>query len=228
MPPTLERVFQLTWTFDLQQGSQKEDIAEFGLWFNYGPGGSIDQTDLDFVAQNGADAWQQQVSGAHYGTNVSLRNVTGRCFSTNGHTFRESQKAPASAWVGTNSDACLPWETSLCIGLYTYVPNTFVPDGKSRRGRYYLPPMAAAVLEGGNSGFVQNALIAPLLAEQVAFYGKLYAGAGFDPLVVEPIVYSRTQNDFNLVEYLVCDAKLDSQRRRQNRESAGRISHAIS
>lgn len=226
---------ELTWTFTLKQGSVAQDIAEFSLWFQYGPGGSAPQSDLDFLAQNGADAWSAQVSPNHYGTNVSLLNCTAKIFDVAGHTLRESQKTPADAWHGVATDACLPWETSLCISLYTYVPDTFVPNGRRQRGRYYLPPMVSTVLEGGNSGFVQNALLPTLLGEQVNFYGKLYAGAGFDPLVVIPIVYSRSAGkdsdpvppEFYIVSHLVADAKIDSQRRRQNREDAGRIVQPI-
>jgi hypothetical protein len=225
---TLLNAIQLTWTFDLKQGTEDQDIAEFSLWFKYGPGGSAPQEDLDFLAQNGADAWSENVTGSNYGTNVTLRNVTARIFNAAGHTLLEAQKTPATAWAGLDSSGCLPWETSLCISLYTYTPNTFVVNGRRRRGRYYLPPMAASIMEGGNSGFMKATLLPTILAEQQDFYGHLYAGAFPGTLVVIPSVYSRVDEDLYIVEYLVADAKLDSQRRRENRETAGRIQLPIS
>lgn len=228
MAATLLNAIHLVWTFDLAQGSEKQDIAEFGLWFQYGPGGSAPQTDLDFLAQNGADAWQANVSGVHYASNVSLRNVTARIFTADGKTLRLAEKAPATAWNGTASAPALPWETSLCISLYGYNPGSFASNARQKRGRYYLPPMASEILEGGNSGFMQDALLEPILAEQNDFYGHLYAGAFPGTLVVIPVVYSRVAEDFTPVQYLVADAKIDSQRRRENRELARRAKVAIS
>ena len=223
MPATLLNAIELTWTFDLKQIDVDQDIAEFTLWFQYGPGGSAPQEDLDFLAQNGADARSENVGTAIYSTNVGLRSCTARIFSADGKTLAESVKVPADAWQGTSSSPALPWETSLCISLYTYTPGTFVPNGRRRRGRYYLPPMGSQVLDHSNSGFYDNTLIAPSLTEQRLFYSKLYAGAFPGTLVVIPVVYSRVAEDMNPVTHLVTDAKIDSQRRRQNREVAGRI-----
>lgn len=225
---TLLNAIQLTWTFDLYQGTVQQDIAEFSLWFHYGPGGSAPQSDLDFLAQNGADAWSANVSSSNYATNVKLFTCTARIYDVAGKTLAESVAIPATAWAGSASAGALPWETSLCVSLYTYEPGTFIVNGRRRRGRYYLPPMSVAVMEAGTSGFVQNAMITGLLAEQKAFYGHLYAGAFPGTLVVIPVVYSRKDEDLYITQYLVMDAKLDSQRRRENRETAGRIQTPIS
>lgn len=224
---TLLNAIQLTWTFDLSQIAERQDIAEFSLWFKYGPGGSAPQDDLDFLAQNGADAWSANVGHAIYCSNVALRSCTARIFDLAGKTLRESIQVPATDWVGSSSAKALPWETSLCISLYAYQPGTFVVNGKQKRGRYYLPPMSSQVLDASNSGFFDNGLIAATLAEQATFYSHLYAGAFPGTLVVVPVIYSRVAQDLYTAEYLVTDAKIDSQRRRQNREIAGRIDHNV-
>ena len=214
---------ELTWTFDLNQNGPKQDIAEFSLWLHNGSGATTPQSDLDFLAQNGADSWSSRVSKSHYAATVSLRSCTARTFLANGHTLAESIKVPATAWVGGSGEPCLPWETSLCISLYAYQPGTFVVNGKRKRGRYYLPPMSTNVMAQDYSGFMDNTIFLAILNEQNSFQQGCVDGSG-GPLIVTLAVFSRVDSDLYPVLYVVGDAKIDSQRRRQNRETAGRVS----
>jgi hypothetical protein len=216
----------LVWTFDLSQGSEPQDIAEFSIWMHDTNGGPASQFDMDNLAQNGADAWSANQGPGGYSRAVSLRNCTVRCYQPNGHTLRESIKPPTAAWVGTAAGASLPWETSLCVSEYAYTPGSFTPDQRRKRGRYYLPPFGATLLDPSNSGFVDNTIMAGLLADQKTFVNALGANPG-DGDVFEPCIFSRADSALYKTTHLVVDAKIDSQRRRQNREIAGRINIAL-
>jgi hypothetical protein len=220
LPATPTTLIALTWKFALSKVGTDMDIAEFTVNCHkdsYEP----DDAQLLKLADGGYKAWQGHIDPTLWCDNVFLVSVAGRTFSADGHTFREQvwTHGPTD-WVGTATGAALPWETSMALGLYTYPRGSFVANARRKRGRIYLPPMAANVLDPSNSGFFSNANLPTLLAnlhEFMSHVGEDDIGAS----VVKPGVYSRVDGAIRDVTQLSLDAKIDSQRRRQNRETSG-------
>lgn len=219
MPPTPLKLWQETFRFDLSQGSTQQDIAEFSLWFSSDtlePG----DAELPHLAAGGILAWQNNMNQEHWATNVAFVSVEATAYETDGTIKSQKEVAATGGWVGTDTGAALPWETSLATSLYSYPRGTFVPQARSKRGRYYMPPMAASQLDGSNSGFFLDSEIEAMLSECAAFLGdarKTDVGVTTGTLCV----YSRKLGDTFPITEISMDAKFDSQRRRQNREAAG-------
>jgi len=212
---------ELTWVFTLSRAGAAEDVAEFSINCHRD---SVEPDDAGLLKLClGADhAWAGHMPTSHWCDNVRLSHVRGRMFMANGHTLREQQFVDDLDWHGQATDPALPWETSLALSLYTYPRGSFTANARRKRGRIYLPPMAALVLDSSNSGYFSNANIATLLGELKTFMSHV----GEDDLgvkVVDPGVYSRVDSTVRDVVQLSIDAKIDSQRRRQNRETAGHI-----
>jgi hypothetical protein len=212
----------IKWFFTLTRAGTHEDVAEFGLWIDNDGGAEYGDTQLHSIAIGAEAAWAGHVSNGQYCDNVALTSTSATAFLSTGHILFEQVYVPGSPWQGAATGPALPWETSLAISLYTYPRGTFVSNGKRKRGRYYLPPMAASVLDSSNSGFVSNSLFAGLLGDQKTFLGHV----GED-MVGVPVgtlsVFSRADSVLRHVSQISGDAKIDSQRRRQNRETAGTV-----
>ena len=148
--------------------------------------------------------------------------MTTRNYLANGHTLREQRYVPPTPWVGTSTQPSLPWETSLCVSLYCYPRGTFQPNARRRRGRFYLPPMSSAVLASNNSGFVADNVAHGVLSQMHDFCRDAWQSyLGVDEAHLG--VFSRADSTVYPVVQISLDAKIDSQRRRQNREIAGAL-----
>jgi hypothetical protein len=213
--------YSLTYQFYLYRVTTHEDLAEFTLWYDT-DGAEYGDAELAHAAAGGAKAWTDNVSPLSWASNVLFHEVVATAYKANGHTNAVQTAPPPSAWVGTSVAPALPWETSLACSLYTYPRGAFVSDAKRKRGRFYLPPMASDQLDHSNSGFFENSTINALLTELHTFLEASQEnelGAKIGTLSV----FSRADSVLRAVTQISIDAKFDSQRRRQNRETAGYI-----
>ena len=213
--------YLLSYNFELNRVGTSEDIAIFGLWMD-GDGAEFGDAELAHLAAGGEIAWREHMTPDFWASNVTLSSVTATSFLANGNVLAQQQSVPETPWVGTNSTAALPWETALAVSLYTYPRGTFVSHAGRKRGRIYLPPMASAMLDSSNSGYLDNGAISSVLADMHVFLGL--AGNSDEGVPVGQLsVFSRTDSVLRHVSQLSLDAKFDSQRRRENRETAGYI-----
>lgn len=220
--PTPLDLYQLTFRFNLFRTTVQEDIAEFSLNMRGVGGAEYGDSQLHSAAIGAAAAWETNIDPGHFASNCAFFAVTARNFLADGHTNHEQSYVSTAGWVGTAPGAALPWETSLAVSLYTYPRGTFVANGRRKRGRFYLPPMSASTLDSSNSGFYTNSVLPALLTEVKAFCGDAQQDmVGADVGVLT--VYSRADGVTRDVVQLTLDAKFDSQRRRENRETAGVI-----
>lgn len=217
---------QHIWNFGLSKITDPEDIAEFSIWTKTNSSDPVDQAAVDAFAQKDADNWSANIGDGDFCDNVRLSGCVVRTFNADGSTALEASKGPTTPWVGSADPPALPWETSLCVSLYTYQPGTFQSHGRRHRGRFYLPPMAASVLDNSNSGFVANSSIAARLAGYKVFVNLVGTKPDGDEYA-RPGVFSRVDSEVRIATWISLDAKIDSQRRRQNRETAGRSSLAL-
>lgn len=219
MPTTPLDCYSLTYKFDLNQVGSNQDIAEFYLWMD-GDGAEFGDAELAHLAAGGLAAWINQMPENYFASNVVLNSCIATSYLANGHILAQQSNNETTGWHGTASGAALPWETALACSLYTYPRGTFVPNGKRKRGRFYLPPMAADQLDASNSGFLADAAVASLLGHLHDFVLAAQESDAGVP-VGHLSVFSRMDSELRHVTQISLDAKFDSQRRRQNRELAG-------
>lgn len=210
-----------TWTFQLDAGDAGQDIAEFSLHFG---GTSFEPTEgaLNTIAEGAYKAWATNMTATRFAAAVSLAGVKSYKYNDAGHVIGIGSFAADEPWHGTSTSPCLPWETSLCLSLYSYTRNTFVTNPRRKRGRIYLPPMSSAQLELANSGYYDDSDLPELFEELVDFVQDAEQdalGVALAPLVV----FSRVGQELYEVTDLYIDAKFDSQRRRENRQVAGKL-----
>lgn len=217
---------ELIFNFQLKKVADPEDVAQFSIWTLNVGSDPTDQTHLDNLTVTAADIWVADIGDGDFCDNVVFTGCIGRTFSSDGKTLLESSKAPHDPWAGTADPPALPWETSLAVSLYTYQPGTFQIHGRRHRGRFYLPPMAASVLDNSNSGFVANSSISARLSGYKTFLNHL-GGLADDSRWATVGVFSRMDSVVRPATFVSIDAKIDSQRRRQNRETAARASLAL-
>jgi hypothetical protein len=212
-------LIRLTWVFDLQTGGTIEDLAEFAI--NCGEDSfEPDDAQLLKLARGAFNAWESNVATSRFGTNVHLGSIIAQTFNGDGSTALKQTLVAPSDWRGTAGGACMPWETSLALSLYTYPRGSFVAHGRRKRGRIYLPPMSASVLDPANSGYFKDSDIDAFLGELTSFIEDV----GNDDLgvhVVTPQVFSRVDSVMRSVTQISIDAKFDSQRRREKGQHAG-------
>jgi hypothetical protein len=215
---------EFTFKFNLTRVGTLEDIAEFTVWCAT-DGFEPDDAGLLKLAVGAGNAWTDNAGPSYWSDNVSLATITARTFMSDGHTLREQITAPVDPWVGVGSNPALPWESSLVLSLYTYPRGTFISNGRRKRGRIYLPPMSSEWLDNSNSGYFSNTALPGFFANMVDFIGRV----GQDDLGVKlthPVVFSRVDGVTREITQLSIDAKIDVQRRRQNREVAGVLTAA--
>lgn len=220
MPDTPLDLYVLTFEFSLNRVGTNEDIALFDLSFSGVDGAEYNDTELASAAQGGINSWIANSTKTYWTTNVQFSFVTATNYLANGHINHQQRVPVGATWVGTSDPPALPWETSLAVSLYTYPRGTFVSNGRRKRGRFYLPPMASSALDPSNSGYLHDSSVGPLLSDMHDFLAAAgESGVGVPVGVLG--VYSRVDGVVRDVSELSLDAKFDSQRRRQNRESAG-------
>lgn len=211
--------WSLTFDFPLNRAGTEEDHAEFSVWID-GDGTEPDDANLHSLAIGAHNAWTANVPNLRWCNNVRLGSVIATSYLSTGHILRQQAYSGDDAWVGAAADPALPWETSLAVSLYTYPRGTFVSHGRRKRGRFYLPPMAASMLDSSNSGYFPDGNIDSQLGYMKAFLGDVN-----QDMVGVPVgtlsVFSRMDSTLRPVTQITLDAKYDSQRRRQNRETVG-------
>jgi hypothetical protein len=211
-----------TWNFELNRVGVPEDVAQLSLHFG---GTSYEPTDqqLGSIAEGGYNAWNENMDAAWFTNAVTLTKVSSYRYNDAGKAIGVGVYQPNDPkWHGTHAGPSLPWETALVCSLYSYPRGSFQVNPRRKRGRIYLPPMAASVLDTSNSGYVSDALVTEILAACANFIEdaeKESLGVALSP----PVIFSRVGQELYEVTDLYMDAKIDAQRRRQNSETAGVI-----
>lgn len=208
-------MFYVRWVFTLTSQGVPTDVATFGLYFVSSSGTGTPP--LDGLAEMARDAWNgNDVSTpSWYSTAASGMNVDAYSLDTAGHATGKGSAAfsGGDSWVGTGTTG-LPWQDAVVVGTYGYNPSGFVADRARKRGRFYLPPMAEAVLDqdGTLDGSTQTGLLAGA-AGFVADLGSTAVGAwNFVPHVL-----SKTGGASYEITYVRLGQVVDTQRRRRNK-----------
>lgn len=220
--PQPANLVKLTMQFDLYGASgTPEDLAEFSVWGDTDPAPPADPDAwlLD-LATFACNQWITGVPKTRFSPGVHLHRTLAGIYNTlDILTFEQAFVATDGDWSGA-ADNSLPWSNSIAISLYTYPRGSFVTQGRSKRGRIYLPPVAPTILFGGPSGEISigevNTLRDAVGDWLTAIVGHSGPGGGS----FHPGVLSKTHNYFNELGFLSVDNKMDTQRRREKQQTA--------
>lgn len=216
--PDLVRV---EYGFVLSEGSGTVESAEPSVWFlsTTNPTTDSDWNALLLELAGAAyESWHADVATEHWETSVVLASCKATHQSTSGHVLHEQVYIPGGGgtWHGTSSAGSLPWQTSLCVSTYTYTRGTFIPNRRSRSGRFYTPPMSVSVLSDADSGMVSAEFAADRAGEIAQSWTDVMSASYTSFGAYHPVlgVNSRKQVAFYPVNEISVDTKLDTQRRR--------------
>ena len=221
VPDTLYKI-----NFNMQIGAGDE-IAVWGHHVTWDS--TIDSDAAASLAKHCRDAWQDSFTATGlFPTSVTGANVT--AYSLNPAAPYHARAKGVSAfgtdgdpgWTGGGGGDSLPWECALVVTLNAF-ENPFDLLKARKRGRMYLGPVAKARISGG--GGLMSSDDAEAFANSTLAYfeavNDLLAGTQ-----VRAVVFSRggkggaaAAGVSNLVN-ISCDNKVDSQRRRENKQDA--------
>lgn len=245
--PAPANLVYLRWCFRLMSGGAAAEIAEFGLYSvrEHTIGNTVDwDPDLNAIADKMAQRWITSfgVAPQIFSNAVALDHVDAYQIGPDGKAAHKGSVAAvgANAWVGTGNRG-LPWQTALAVSTSAYDPASFEPNPRGKRGRFYLPPMAADDLsEDGRltTGMQESIRVATgtfLNSVQGANYPG-YDGVG-DEDYVNLVIYSKYANKLARVvgvatplTHFRVGRVVDTQRRRVNQlpeaYTSGTVDHA--
>lgn len=220
--PQPANLVKLTMQFDLWGASgSPEDLAEFSVWGDTDPAPPPSpDTWLDDLADFATSEWVTSFPKTRFSPAVHLNRAIAGIYGSDGKLdFERAVAVAPTDWVGAADDS-LPWSNGMVISLYTYTRGNFVANGKSRRGRIYLPPFGTSILNAGPSGELS---IGDITTIRDAFGDWLTALAGHSGPgggSFHAGVLSKTLNQFNELAQLSVDNKMDTQRRREKQQAA--------
>lgn len=175
-----------------------------------------DRTTVD--ANAAAVAWGQMLWNGSAGGNgfgslttadVQLQQVsTGRIDVATGHQDELAESVVALA--GTAIVGALPADVALCVSLRTGLAN------RRGRGRFFLPQPAVSVLS--TDGRLADAARTTVLDALTA------AWTGYNSATASPVVYSRMSRATTVITSFDIGNLMDTQRRRENAITEGRLS----
>lgn len=218
--PQPDNCVKLTMQFDLVTAADEvQDHAEFRLWSDPpNTGGGVTNAWLSDLAEFACTSWDSVISPTHYSPATVLNGAIAGQYDTTGKLSLEQKYAvPSSPWSGTASQS-LPWSISAAISLYTYPRGEFVINGKSKRGRIYLPPLGDNIMGNTNTAEMSAATAQGLRDDIATWLTGLVGHSGPGGWSFHPGVLSTTYNYFNELAYLSVDTKLDTQRRREKQQ----------
>lgn len=226
--PFLDKAVKVSFLFDLESAGAVEEIAEFGIWgpLTTVPGaGAPTDTVLQDLAHTMHDSFVANFDKGLFNAITTLRTVSATMYNGLGKTVAQGVFVGPS-WAGEGV-GCLPWQDALCVGLYSYTPGSFIANAKSRRGRIYLPPLAAEHLSPANTGLIKQAVVDRALASVHDLLTLAPTGGALEA-VWTPSVYSRKEGVMWPLTDLTCDTKVDTMRSRSKNMVAVRTTVSLS
>src|ERR1700749_5086537 len=224
----VENPVRMTFQFGLHGPAAIEEIAEFNLWSDLSSADLPDDWDAALLdlGETCYTAWGDNADEDVFRASVTLEQVKTAHLSTTLHTLHEQIYSPTTKWAGDSSNPSLPWQCSLCIGLYSYTPGSFIPNARNRRGRIYLPPMAIDVLDVATKGTLSDGRFLATLTGVAAMLHDIQASIatgtsqnwslGVLSQVVNKVKIT-PPNIWGLTD-VVADQVIDTQRRRTHQE----------
>lgn len=133
--------------------------------------------------------------------------------------FAPFASSGANSYAGTGGNS-LPWSSSAVVSMAAYAPGQFEVNKGRWRGRYYLPPFIAG-LPGGPTGEIPEGSLNPLADMLGEFHETLNDEVSDTlPNQLQLVVLSTSDDTVRRVRQVWMDSKLDTQRRRENRQPA--------
>jgi hypothetical protein len=206
-----------TFQFNLMAGGATEEMAQFDLTWRTVSGTSPSDwsTYLTDLATSCYNQWVAAADTTWYSGSVELAQVIARGFDDTGHTAAEETYAPGTLWVGTATGPSMPWQCSYCVGLYAYEPNTFVTQGRNKRGRFYLPPFISTRADTNANANLSPGTVTALLTAMGGMINAIEDDLGG---IAGIVVLSRKLQETFDATWLRGDGVIDTQRRRVRSE----------
>lgn len=147
---------------------------------------------------------------------------------TSGHAIAQGVHAvPGGTLVGSATGGMLPPEVALALSLYAYTPGGFASQKGRKRGRIYLGPLAASLLDV--TGLVFKSNMDDFLVGWQALFNDINtiesASGRTDPMGL--VVLSHAAGATYEITTIAYDDHFDAQRRRQRQTPPTRHTQPI-
>ena len=118
--------------------------------------------DVQEIASKVGNKWSTNIGqNALFGSGVHLIRSEAYHLDTEGKTLDKGVVVAGNdspvLWNGSATNT-LPYEVSAAVTLFGYDPAQFVRDARRRRGRFYLPPFSATIMDGNTGRFSMTSL----------------------------------------------------------------------
>lgn len=201
--------------FDLTSGGNPTDTASFGYHMRRTSGsGDLPLAEIATLAVN---EWLNSDLGtaSWYSASVKANHVDAYAIGSTGHAFDKASVGFVGdeAWVGTATDG-LPWQDAVALSLYCYEPGNFVAAPKSLRGRIYLPPISADLLD--QDGTLDGSAVTDFRTAGKAYFDGMNALGVVGQDIVVGVLSTHLQS-FTAASWVRLGQTVDTQRRRRNK-----------
>jgi len=211
-----DNMIKMTMVFGLQDGTDTIlDQAEFRIWSDDPTGITDYDAWLLDAATYAGEQWVSVIPKTPFSPAVVFQKCIMGHYDTSGHLVHEQAYVAGSTdWIGSGAKT-LPWQIALCISLYAYERGTFTLNGRRKRGRIYLPPLADSMVHDSTTGEMQLSDATGLRDDVGTWLSNIVGHSGPGGGSFHPVVLSLAGDFSNEVGWLSVDTKLDTQRRRE-------------
>lgn len=223
VPSTLMRV-----TFQTRLGGS--EIALYGFHMDCPDAVGLNNAFLEAVAEKARDTWIDTwgANKTFFGSGVTWEAVRvdhldptpgpGHLHVTDS-AFAAFATSGAGSYVGSSGNSG-PWSSSVVVSYAAYLPGQFAVNKGRWRGRYYLPPMLASNA-AGPTGEMPQGNVDAIQGAALDFHETMndLLSETLDDQI-ELVVLSRADDTARRARQIWVDSKLDTQRRRENRQPA--------
>lgn len=211
------------------------EIALWGFHLRVGTDAALTEPQRQQVADRIRDAWLSALTAKHdlFSGAYTLEHVRldwldpaggPHHLKTTDVTLSVLDTTGAGSFKGSGDS--LPWECALVVSLAAYPQGGFAPNKGRHRGRWYFPAIPKSSVAGTDAALPDSATAAYATAA-VNFLELVNSpvGGGLDAQM-RAVVLSRADDAAYDIEHLWVDSKIDSQRRRENRQPGGYRAYA--
>lgn len=227
--PVPEDVCKVRLVFDLNPGGTSQDQAVMGwhMKLHHIPANNDPwPTLVQQVADKTLQKWKARITDTtNWSTTVKLaRSEVYHLAAVDGKALDKGMAAAAgaTAWAGTATAGSLPYEVACAVSLYGYTPGSFDPNGKFKRGRFYLPPFVKDFMGSGTEdGYFSTSRVGGVQPQILAFLNDVQGmKVGADDALptashMDLVIVSRARTLATQVATIRFGKRPDSQRRRQ-------------
>lgn len=207
-------------------GNPPVEEAAFG--FHLRNADTVSDENCALLATHVLNAWNDQMTAVigFFAAKVKMVDVMCYHLDSSGHADHAGGSNFATSGTGSyqgTATTSLPWECSPVVSLHAYGASDFIAHKARRRGRYYLPPVASAMINN-QDGIMNSGDVDSLQAASTAFLEQVNDIPSGLTDQARVVIYSAVDGATYDVQQVITSSSLRSQRRRERQQPVNHTS----